>query len=290
MSFDSPDPPAAPDPATTAKAQGAANKETAIAQAQLNMINQETPFGGLTYEQRGSSAEGIPQYVAKQTLAAPQQAIADEAQTAALKFGQTGNQLLNSTAQMLGTPFSLNQFGAMPQANEARRVSSRDALLQRLQPKFDQDLAALETKLANQGIGIGSKAYNQEMDRYSRALNDARLSADIQGTNVMAQELGLEQTQRNAAIAEALMPRQTALNELAALTRGAQITPPTFVSTPQTAIAGTDVLGAYGQANAVNANNYNQAMGQQNAMMGGLFQLGGSALQGGFFGGGKGGR
>jgi hypothetical protein len=250
------------------------------------MINQETPFGSLTYSQRGKTEEGIPQYVATQTLAPTQQAIANETEQAALAYGQTGNQLMGQVKGILGTPFDMGQFGATPQANEARRITTRDALLARMKPQTDQDLASLETKLANQGIGIGSTAYNQELERYQRGLNDARIAADLQGANAMAQELGLEQTTRNARISEAMLPRQTALNELAALISGAQVTPPQFTSTPQTAIAGTDVLGAYGQANAVNQSNYAQQMAQKNAMMGGLFQLGSSAL-GGFFGGKK---
>ncbi len=42
--------PAQPDPVATANAQGAVNKETAITQAELNMIDQQGPYGSLTYE------------------------------------------------------------------------------------------------------------------------------------------------------------------------------------------------------------------------------------------------
>jgi hypothetical protein len=49
----SPKAPAAPDPAATAAAQTASNKETAYWNASLNNVNQITPYGNLTYKQTG---------------------------------------------------------------------------------------------------------------------------------------------------------------------------------------------------------------------------------------------
>lgn len=45
----SPSPPDPPDPRKTAEAQGQMNKETAIAQARLNMFDEYTPYGSVTY-------------------------------------------------------------------------------------------------------------------------------------------------------------------------------------------------------------------------------------------------
>lgn len=53
-----PDP---PDPRETAAAQAAANREAAIAQAQLNMIDQWTPYGSLRYEQIGGTGPQFDQ-------------------------------------------------------------------------------------------------------------------------------------------------------------------------------------------------------------------------------------
>lgn len=52
-----PKPPAAPDPAKTAAAQTASNKETAYWNAVLNNVNQFTPYGSLTYEQTGGGKQ-----------------------------------------------------------------------------------------------------------------------------------------------------------------------------------------------------------------------------------------
>lgn len=57
MGKGSPKPPAAPDPAKTAAAQTATNKETAYWNAVLNNVNQITPYGNLTYEQTGGGKQ-----------------------------------------------------------------------------------------------------------------------------------------------------------------------------------------------------------------------------------------
>lgn len=55
----SPKTPAAPDPAATAAAQGQANKDAAIASAEINMIDQLGPYGSVKYSQIPSTG---PQY------------------------------------------------------------------------------------------------------------------------------------------------------------------------------------------------------------------------------------
>ena len=48
--------PPPPDPTVTANAQAAANKDTAITQAQLNMVDQYTPYGSTVYSQVNNTA------------------------------------------------------------------------------------------------------------------------------------------------------------------------------------------------------------------------------------------
>ena len=54
MSFLKPDPPQPPDPIRTAAGATATNVGTAIANQQMNNINQITPQGALTYSQTGT--------------------------------------------------------------------------------------------------------------------------------------------------------------------------------------------------------------------------------------------
>lgn len=273
------DSPPQPQPTQVIGAQGAANKDTAIAQQQLNMMNQTNPYGSVTYSPFGEKTpEGIQRYEMTQTLNPAQQAILDQSNQAKLAYGQTGNKLLGSVKDMLSQPFTLDQFGAAPTYDEAYRNQQLQNLRSRGQTAWDQRRQALETQLANQGIMPGSEAYNNAFQTYNQGWNDYLTSTDISAGDIAGNEYNRMLASRGNQISEALMPRSTALNELAALMGGSQVSNPTFSSTPQTAIAGTDVLGAYNSAAnqqaAANAN----ATSTQNAMMGGLFGLGGAAL------------
>lgn len=59
----------------------------------------------------------------------------------------------------------------------ADRQRVEDALMGRLNTQLDQDRSALEQRLANQGIAIGSAAHTRAMDDFSRGSSDARTSA-----------------------------------------------------------------------------------------------------------------
>ena len=279
-------PPAAPNPAQTAAAQAAANKEAAIAQGQMNMVNQETPYGSLEFTERGKTEEGTPQYTATQTLAPDQQRMLDLTNQAGIQFGETANQQLSSLGGVLGSPIDLSTLGAAPEVNEATRQSVVDSMLERAAPRFAKDRELLETSLANKGIGMGSDAYNDALDELNRSRNDYRLAADIQAGGEMSRLYGLESSARDRAINEMIMPRTQGLNELAAMLSGTQVQGPSFVQTPQTGMAAPDVMGAtYGAYNgAMDA--YGSQMRQNNAMMGGLFGLGSAGLGAGLMPGG----
>ena len=271
------------DPAATARAQSAANKETATTQAQLNMMNQYTPQGSLEYSQNGTWADGTPKYTATQTLTPNQQRIADLGEQGSIGYGEAGNALLNNVKGTLSTPVDMAQFGAAPTYDENFRLQQRQNMIQRAQPNFDQSRSALETRLANQGIQQGSQAYTAAMDDYNRGYNDFLLGADLNAGNAAAGEYGRMQTARQNQINEAYLPRNQELNTLSALLSGSQVSSPQFVSTPQTQVAGVDTSAALGM-NQQNALMQQQlAASQNNAMMGGLSGLGGAALMSRFW-------
>lgn len=278
--------PSAIDPVQTANAQSAANKDTAVAQANLNMVNQYTPGGSLEYSQRGVAADGTPQYAATQTLTPQNQRIFDLTQNASEQYGQTANNLLGNVSGQLSNPIDLSSLGAAPVYDTAFRDSQKNALLTRSQPQWDQQRSALETRLANQGLTAGTAAYdNAYQAQYAKPYNDFLLGADLNAGNLAGNEYSRMQQSRQNQIGEMLLPRQQSLNELAALAGGTQVSTPSYVNTPQTGIQGTDIIGAQGLAAQQQNNAYNQAMGSNNAMMGGLFGLGGAALGGSLAGG-----
>lgn len=71
------------------------------------------------------------------------------------------------------------------------RDQVQQALFERMNPQIQQDRDALETRLAQQGIGIGSAAYNAEMDRFQRGVNDARLAAVLNAGTEQSRLFGL---------------------------------------------------------------------------------------------------
>jgi hypothetical protein len=247
------------------------------------MMNQYTPQGSLEYSQSGTWSDGTPKYAATQTLTPNQQRIADLGEQGSIGYGEAGNALLSNVKGMLSTPVDMAQFGAAPTYDENFRLQQRQNMVQRAQPDWDQQRTALETRLANQGIGIGSQAYNDEMQRYQRGYNDFLLGADLNAGNAAAGEYGRMQTARQNQINEAYLPRNQELNTLSALLSGSQVSSPQFVSTPQTQVAGVDTSAALGM-NQQNALMQQQlANSQSNAMMGGLSGLGGAALMSRFW-------
>jgi hypothetical protein len=92
---------------------------------------------------------------------------------------------------------NVRQLGldGLPQAPINAGQTAQDALYSRMNPSLARDEEALRTRLANQGISLGSSAYNREMDLQGQRANDMRLQAAAQG-------IGLDQAARNAAFGE----------------------------------------------------------------------------------------
>jgi len=276
--------PAAPDPAATAAAQATANKETAVAQANINMVNQYTPQGTLEYTKRGVADDGTPQYSATQTYSPEQQKLYDLTNQAAQQYGETANTQLAAVKGKLAQPLDFSSLGAAPVINEATRQSVADSMYQRINPQFDRDRSALETSLANQGITAGSSAYNTAMDELNRSRTDARLAIDAQAGNEASRLYGLESSARNAAINEMMQQRSTPLNELSAMLSGSQVQGPQFVTPPQAQIASPDIMGMTSNNYAIGSQNANAAAAasaaSRNATTSGMFGLLGSGAIG----------
>lgn len=285
----SPSPPPAPDPAATAQAQGAENRETAIAQARLNQVNEYTPFGSSVYTPTGDEIDGIQQFERTTTLAPEQQDILNKQNAASGALYGLANDQVGRVSDAVSQPYSYDSLPAAPEADSEARQQVVDALYgqytSRLDPRFEKDQTALQTSLANQGIGVGSDAYNSALESFGRTRNDAYTSALNQAVSSGGAEqsrlFGLEQSARQQAIQEQASLRNQPLNEVAALMGTAPgVTMPQFSAIPQTPIQPADITGPTALAYQGQMNAYNQGVGQQNALMGGLFGLGGSVLGG----------
>jgi hypothetical protein len=252
--------PKAPDPMKTAQAQGAANTGTAIAQQLLNQTDQTTPWGSVDYSQTGTASyvdpltgktTKIPQFTQTTTLNPADQGLLDQERL----FDKNANQIAIDQAgragEALSKPMNIN--------NEAVEARLMELGRKRLDPAFTQQRGDLDQKLANQGIAIGSEAYKRAMEYQGQKENDAYNQLLLQG--------------RGRAVDEAIVERQTPINEMMALMGGQQVNQPQFSSTPQVGVQGVDYAGMV-------QNNYNQKVGSQNALMGAIGGAAGTALGG----------
>lgn len=281
--------PAPPDPARTAAAQATANKETAIAEKQLNMVNQFTPYGSLEYRHTDWGPDRTPLYSAFQTLSPNQAKMKTLTDQAGIKYGETGNSQMDLVRDRLSRPLDFRHLGPAPEINNEMRQQVANSMYDRINPQFERDQERLENQLINQGMQRGSEGWNEALMDMNRARTDARLAIDNASLGQAAQLYGLEEGNRNARINEESMLRSQPLNELAAMLTGSQVQNPQFVNTPVTNMNAPDIMGATYANYQGQLNNYNQQQQNNNGFMSGLFNLGtgilsAGAVPGGFLG------
>lgn len=268
---DSRSPPPAPDYAAAARTQGSANLQTAIANNVMNRPTEVTPYGTRSWTQSGSytvpGAEGnpavaVPTYTSNINLTPTGQQLLDMQNQAAVSYGNTALQGLGRINQAFNKP--LDEQGIRDLQEKAYSAQTS-----RLDPQFQTSQAQLETKLVNQGLRPGSEAWDNEMRVFNQGKNDAytqaRLAAASQAPALLQQELAI---------------RNQPLSEVNALRTGSQPSIPQFQPFATSSASPAPLFqGAQAQA-AYNQGLYNQQVAADNSMMGGLFGLGGSVLQG----------
>ena len=274
--------PSAPDPSFINQQQTASNAQTAVTQGLMNRVNQVTPYGNLTYNQTGAvnmPGYEVPLYTATTTLSPEQQNLYDTRTRVEQGAYDLADRYTGRIGEATAQPFNYEGLAAAPQYNEDYRKQQLAAIEARNAPAQQRDQAALQQRLANQGIALGSEAWRGAQDDYNRGVNDFRLGADVQAGNAAAQTYGLEASTRDRAIQERANLRTQPINEVAALLgTGQGVQNPQFQNVPQVQVANVDTSAPYNMQYQGQMAQYQAGQQQQNAMMGGLFGLGGSAL------------
>ncbi len=162
--------PAAPDPANTVKEQ-----------AKANQITQLTPYGNLIY---GNYADG---QFTPFSGADERQAMKIEETPYQQAFRTGGEQLsLGLVNQMLAQGQTLPsvrsaadiESGLMPLSTDFSGDASRveeatyQAALNRMQPQMEKQRRQIEQRLADQGLPMGSEAYQEELNRLEQSQAD----------------------------------------------------------------------------------------------------------------------
>lgn len=154
-----------------------------------------------------------------------------------------------------------------------------DLIRQRQNPELDRQQAALDAKMANQGLTQGSEGWGIGQTQFAKTRNDADIAAQMAGLQAQNQFFGQAIQGNQATLQQRNFLRQLPLNELNALRTGSQVTNPTF-STPgqQGQTSGPDLLGATksqydAQVGNVNAENAQKASNTQAGVGAGIAAL-----------------
>ena len=303
--FSSPKPPPAPDYAGAARAQGAANVETARVEGRMNRPDVYSP-----YDQTIVTDLGDDRFRQDYTLAPEYEAQRQKQVGITNKFLDTAGNYLSglpqetfSLANLSPQPGLIDRSGfqAIPNMGNIDDYATRvegayfDRALNRLQPQFQQQEIDLRTQLINSGIPEGSDAYNaaigdlrmqqndslrdlaQESIREGQALADAQLQ---RATGLRSFQIGdaegvvREQERiRDRQLADYLLSRNQPLTEIAALS--GQAPPPPSVATtglnvPAVSVAPPPIFAAAQQQGQFDQGSYAGQVGAYGARLNAL--------------------
>ena len=245
----------------------AAAKQMATDSAQLNRYNQSTPTGQQTWSKDASG-----NWTLTQSLSPDQQKMLDS--TTQLNQGlATGlnSNLQNATDSL--KPIDQSKLTASP-TNAG--TNTQAALMSRLAPEYDRQKKSLDNTLANQGLGIGSEAWQNAQNQFGQQQNDLFTQAGLQGITA-------DQNARSTQIQQETALANQPLNAFNSLRTGLAAQTPALNSV--SSIAPADYLGAASLSNQTNQQNAqnqiatnNANIGATNSLQNGLFSLGGTAL------------
>ncbi len=301
--------PSAPDPYATAAAQTRANRQSIQDSAEVNRYDSFSPHGSTTWDRQ--TIEN-PDSVMPDWIANWEGRRGNEAKLNWRRENPAGSNNREEWTQNINlTPTAQRQFdqqnmvseglggfaldrmaqvGDVPQFNldgitdvntdfsgqgQQLEQATYDRAQQLMSPGFAEQERRLETKLANQGLPVGSEAYTTEMNRYGRGRDEANLAASLeavgQGRQEQSRLFGMNQAARQQGISDRLMERNQPINELSAILQGRPaIQSPNVPQTAQYQQSPADISGLI-------QGTYQQQLANHNQQQQGIMQ-GGSAL------------
>lgn len=214
-------------PKETSAAQTGTSVSTAIANSFFQNPTEIGPDGSTRMDPTGSYSwtdpytgqrYDIPTFTRTTTLSPEQQAIANKQNAAKLNLAGLAADQSGFLQNYLSKPVSLD--------NDATEARLLELGRKRLDPMLADRREAEATRLANQGIRLGSTAYDKAMGLVDQGENDALVQLLLQG--------------RGQAVQEALTERNQPINEISALMSGSQVSQPQFMGSTVGAIPTTD--------------------------------------------------
>lgn len=300
--------PSPPNPATTAAAQTDSNIQTATANSYLNNVNQNTPWGSVSYDVSGYGPNGVPRWTQTTSLSPDQQQLNDIGTQNSIGLGNLAQTGIGTAQGVLGTDWNQRYFngndatggrldiaGALGDYNTDVEARYRELAQRGLGDAFDRSEESLRSRLAAQGVNAGSDAFGSELQSFNEGKGNAYAQAELQARNMalsdrqqqVSELMGQRGTNWNEALTQYGLDdqadfnaRSRPLNEITSLNSGSQLYyQPTSGGQPnQYNVAGTDVAGIYQNNYANQMANYNANLSSRNGLLGGLAQLGGAAI------------
>ena len=314
MGGSSPPPPTPP--RETSAAQTGANISTAIANnfmsnanligadGSTQMTNQTgnyrftDPYTQMSYD--------IPTFTRTESLSPVRQQTLDQNNQANLNLATLG---ANTSQQLIGSmqnQLTADDLGPRPELPSLRtsydteftadRQRTEDALFSRINPQLERDRSSLEARLSNQGIRLGSAAYDRAMQGFGQQSNDARTAAILAsgqeqsrladlarnsanfGNSALIDQFNAGMSGRASRMQEAFALDNQPINKAMALASGTQVANPQFQPFNVSRIPTTDNAGIIQNYDQQNFQRWQAEEAQNQSMLGGLMGLGGSAL------------
>lgn len=231
--------PPAPDFTGAAQQQANSSKEVTNMQTWANRPTQNTPFGSVSW---GTSAtldpatgQPVTQWTQNYNLSPQAQRALDSQLAVQQGRSDLAQSFMGRVADEYSKPFN---WGGMPQrggnvqgsefqrlegsaprlqtqlenqANGAERQRIENALFDRMRPQHEQQQSALDAKLANMGITMGSEAYNRELQRIGDQQSRERFNALEMGGNEMARLQNMQL--QNAQFGNTALQNQQGLDQ-----------------------------------------------------------------------------
>ena len=216
MGKKAPKAPTPPDPVAVAQAQGAANLEAATRSQILNMVDQHTPWGSMTYHAERPDGG----YILRQTLDPWSQHILQQERNLDIGMNDMAMRALQRSDATLSTPMNdwgIQQAGRMDPnlavpyygapsvrgSPEVQRLGVESVqpqntqhianlMMQRANPQFQAQREGIRTNLINAGVREGTEAWNRAMDDYNRQYNDAAIASQLAAGQEQTRQLGAD--------------------------------------------------------------------------------------------------
>ena len=287
-----PRPPAAPDPVQLANAQSAANTATAREQQRLNMVNTSGPQGTVRYIADPSAPGGYRQETAlspleQQNYERSTGVYGSALDTAGQQIGRV-NTALGQGLNTEGLP-ELQGYNAPDFDRQRFEDSVYASQTRRLDPQFQRLERSQDARLAAQGLGANSEATRNlrsdfardRADAYGEAANQAIQAGGAEQSRAIQQAIAggtFGNQARTQGLQERAYVQNQPLQQLQALLGTGQVGMPQGIQYSPTGVGQTDVLAANQMSQNQLNQNYQARVGQQNALMSGLFSLGSAGI------------